>query len=310
MDKLSTTGVRRRRGLLPPRVILYLLHSPHTPARVARRLRAPSLEEVVGGRVVLVTGASSGIGRAAALRIGAAGATVILVARTTEALEEVRAQIDASGGAAHVHGCDLRDGEAVDRLAAEIVEGYGRVDVFVNNAGRSIRRAIHESYDRLHDFERTMRLNYFAGLQLILALLPAMRRHGSGHIVNVSTMGVLGRAPRWSAYVASKSALDAFSHCLAIETRDEGVRVTNIHFPLVHTPMSAVTRAYEGAPGLTAEDAADAIVEAIRTRAPRLSPRLGLLFQTGWLLSPTGMQAVLSRFFRRSAASEGRGDRG
>jgi NAD(P)-dependent dehydrogenase (short-subunit alcohol dehydrogenase family) len=293
---------RPRRSGLRARIVLYLFRSPHTPARIVRRLRAPSLEEAVRGRVVLVTGASSGIGRAAALRIGAAGATVLLVARATEALEEVQAQIDAGGGTARVHPCDLRDRDAVEQLGAELVESYGRVDVFVNNAGRSIRRAIDESYDRLHDFERTMRLNYFAALQLTLALLPPMREQGSGHIVNVSTMGVLGRPPRWSAYIASKSALDAFSHCLAIEARDSGVRVTNIHFPLVHTPMSAPTPAYDGAPGLSPEDAADAIVEAIRTRPPRLTPRLGLLFQTGWLVSPTTMQRVLSRFVRRPTA--------
>jgi NAD(P)-dependent dehydrogenase (short-subunit alcohol dehydrogenase family) len=322
MAKLSTNGRRRllrlrsanasesserpRRGALRARLALYLYRSPQTPVRLLRRVRAPSLPDAVGGRVVLVTGASSGIGRAAALRIGAAGATVLLVARTTAALEEVRAQIDATGGTAHIHSCDLRDPEAVDRLATEIVEGYGRVDVFVNNAGRSIRRAIDESYDRVHDFERTMRLNYFAPLQLMLALLPAMREHGSGHIINVSTMGVQGRAPRWSAYIASKAALDAFSHCLAIEVRDDGVRVTNIHFPLVHTPMSAPTRAYDGAPGLTAEEAADAIVEAIRTRPPRISARFGVLLQTGWLASPAAMQAVLGRFFRRSVASSER----
>ena len=314
MAKLSTTPPsvrsndveapdRARRRLLPPGFMLYLFRSPHTPVRIARRLRAPSLAEAVGGRVVLVTGASSGSGRAAALRVGAAGATVLLVARTTEALEEVRVLIDRSGGTAHVHTCDLRDAEAVDRLAAEIVEDHGRVDVFVNNAGRSIRRSIEESYDRLHDFERTMRLNYFAALQLMLAVLPAMREHGSGPIVNVSTMGVLGRPPRWSAYVASKAALDAFSHCLAVEARDDGVRVTNIHFPLVHTPMSAQTPVYDGAPGLSAEDAADAIVEAIRTRPPRISPRLGVLFQMGWLAFPAVMEALFGRFYRRSGAS-------
>jgi NAD(P)-dependent dehydrogenase (short-subunit alcohol dehydrogenase family) len=294
----------RRRRKLPAQVTLYLFGSPHTPARILRRLRAPSLEQAVRGRVVLVTGASSGIGRAAALRIGEAGATVLLVARTTEALEEVRAQIEASGGTAHVHPCDLRDPESVEQLGAEIVELYGRVDIFVNNAGRSIRRPIDESYDRLHDYERTMRLNYFAPLQLILALLPAMRQHGSGHIINVSTMGVIGRAPRWSAYVASKSALDAFSHSIAIETRGDGVRITNIHFPLVHTPMAAATAIYNRAPGLTTDDAADEIVEAIRTKTPRLTPRLGALFGAGWLISPAAMQALLSRFFQRSLESE------
>jgi NAD(P)-dependent dehydrogenase (short-subunit alcohol dehydrogenase family) len=279
-----------------------MYRSAFTPARVVRLLRAPSLGAAVKGRVVLVTGASSGIGRATAQRVGAAGATVLLVARRTEALRAVEAEIAAVGGTAHVLPCDLRDLDAVDELAAEILERYGRVDVFVNNAGRSIRRSIDESYDRPHDFERTMQLNYFAALRLILALLPSMREQRFGHIINASTMGVQGRPPRWSAYIASKAALDAFSTCLAVEVRGDNVRVTNIHFPLVHTPMSAPTGIYDGAPGLTAEEAATTIAEAIRTRPPRISPRLGLLFQAAWLVAPTAMQRMLSSVYTRSLA--------
>jgi NAD(P)-dependent dehydrogenase (short-subunit alcohol dehydrogenase family) len=279
-----------------------MYRSAFTPARVVRLMRAPSLAASVTGRVVLVTGASSGIGRATAQRLGAAGATVLLVARRTEALTALEAEIAAVGGTAHVHPCDLRDLEAVDRLAAEIMERYGRIDVLVNNAGRSIRRSIDQSYDRAHDFERTMQLNYFAALHLILALLPSMRERRSGHIINVSTMGVLGRPPRWSAYVASKAALDAFSNCLAVEVLGDDVHVTNIYFPLVHTPMVAPTGIYDGAPGLTAEEAATMIDEAIRTKAPRISPRLGVLFQTAWLIAPATMQRMLSRFYARSLA--------
>jgi NAD(P)-dependent dehydrogenase (short-subunit alcohol dehydrogenase family) len=278
----------------------YLFRSPLTPSRAFRLLTAPSLDDALAGRVVLVTGASSGIGRATALRIGAAGGTVLLVARTTEALEEVRAEIAARGGCAEVHTCDLRDMEAVDLLAAEILERHGRVDVLINNAGRSIRRSVDESYERAHDYERTMRLNYFAAVHLVLAVLPGMRERRSGQIINVSTMGVQSRAPRWSAYIASKAALDAFSTCLANEARPDGIVVTGIHFPLVHTPMSAPTDVYDGAPGLSAEEAADVIAEAIRTRPPRISARLGVAFQTGWLVSPSAMHAILNAFFRRS----------
>ena len=285
---------------LPASLMRYAYRSALSPSRIVRLLRAPSLDAAVRERVVLVTGASSGIGRAAALRVGSAGATVLLVARRTEELEEVAAEITAAGGKAHVHPCDLRDLEAVDRLAAEILDRYGRVDVLVNNAGRSIRRSIDQSYDRAHDFERTMRLNYFAALHLILALLPAMREQRCGHIINVSTMGIQGRAPRWSAYIASKAALDAFSACLAAEVRAEDVRVTNVHFPLVHTPMSAAARIYDDVPGLTVEEAADMIAEAIRTRPPRISPRLGVVFQTAWLVAPAAMQEMLSAFYRRS----------
>jgi NAD(P)-dependent dehydrogenase (short-subunit alcohol dehydrogenase family) len=248
----------------------------------------------------MVTGSSSGIGRATALRLGAAGATVLLVARTAEALEEVRAEIAARGGTAHVHPCDLSDLDAVDRLAAEVLERFGRVDVLVNNAGRSIRRSIDQSYDRSHDFERTMRLNYFAALHLILALLPAMREQRSGHIVNVSTMGTQTKAPRFSAYIASKAALDSFSSCLASEARADGVHVTSVHFPLVHTPMVAPSGVYDNAPGLTADEAADTIAEAITTKPTRLAPRMGTAFETARLLAPTVVEAFLSRAYRRS----------
>jgi NAD(P)-dependent dehydrogenase (short-subunit alcohol dehydrogenase family) len=234
------------------------------------------------------------------VRVGAAGAIVLLVARRSDALEEVRAEIAAAGGAAYVYACDLRDMDAVDQLAVEILEHHGAVDVLINNAGRSIRRSIDRSYERAHDFERTMRLNYFAPLHLILALLPAMREGRSGQIINIGTMGVQGKPPRWSAYIASKAALDAFATSLAAEVRGDGVRVTGMHFPLVHTPMSAVSGIYDGAPGLTADEAADAIAEAIRTKPARVSARLGIAFQAAWLVAPEAMQRLLGGLYERS----------
>jgi len=289
---------------LPAPIVRYLYASAYTPARVVRLLRAPDLGQAVRGRVVLVTGASSGIGRATARRLGGAGATVLLVARRAGALDDLALEIDASGGEAHVHPCDLRDLDAVDQLAAEVLESYGHVDVLVNNAGRSIRRSVSEAYERSHDFHRTMRLNYFAPVHLLLALLPAMRERGGGHVINVSTMGVQGRPPRWSAYVASKTALDALSTCLASEVHADGVHMTSIHFPLVHTPMSASTAIYDGKPGLTAEEAADVVAEAVRTRPPRISPRLGVLFEIGWLVAPAAMHRLLGRAYRRSRPSQ------
>ena len=284
------------------RFVRFSYRAPLSPARMLRLLRAPSLRDRVAGRVVLVTGASSGIGRAAALRLGAAGATVLLVARTTAALDAVAAEIAVAGGTAHVHPCDLRDRDAVDRLAAAILARHGGVDVLVNNAGHSIRRPIEESLDRLHDFERLMRLNYLAPTQLILALLPAMRSRGGGHIVNVSTMAVQTNTSRFSAYIASKAALDAFSRCLAVEARADGVRVTTIHPPLVHTPMVAATRAYDGRPGLTAGEAAGMIAEAITTKPTRIAPRLGMASEVARHLAPAVLQATQSYAYRRSLA--------
>ena len=281
-------------------IVRFAYRPPLTPTRVARRLRAPSLEHRVAGRVIVVTGASSGIGRAAALRLGAAGATVLLVARTGEALEQVGERIAARGGTAHSHPCDLRDPDAIDQLAAEILERHSCVDVLVNNAGHSIRRPIHESYSRLHDFERTMALNYYAPLRLTLALLPTMRAHRSGHIINISTMGVQVNNARFSAYIASKAALDAFARCLATEACSDGIRVTTIHPPLVHTPMTATSPVYDHAPGLTADEAAEMIIEAIRTRPARVAPRFGRAIEIARLIAPNAVQATLNAAYRRS----------
>ena len=182
------------------------------------------------------------------MKIGEAGGEVILVSRTREKLEEVAKQVEDAGGTAHVHPADLSDLDEVDRLAAEVLEQHGGVDVLVNNAGRSIRRSVKASYDRFHDYERTMQLNYFGALKLILAFLPGMRERRSGHIVNVSSIGVQTNTPRFSAYVASKSALDAFSRCVAPEVIGDNVNFTTVFMPLVRTPMIAPDRHLQGLP--------------------------------------------------------------
>ena len=199
------------------------------------------------------------------MKIGEAGGEVILVSRTREKLEEVAKQVEDAGGTAHVHPADLSDLEEVDRVAAEVLEQHGGVDVLVNNAGRSIRRSVKASYDRFHDYERTMQLNYFGALKLILAFLPGMRERRSGHIVNVSSIGVQTNTPRFSAYVASKSALDAFSRCVAPEVIGDNVKFTTVYMPLVRTPMIAPTDIYKAFPTLTPEEAgADALRRADR----------------------------------------------
>ena len=179
--------------------------------------RDRSLAGTIKGKKILITGASSGIGLETALKVGEAGGEVLLVSRTREKLEEVAEQVRESGGTAHVHPADLSDLEDIDRLAKEVLDEHGGVDVLINNAGRSIRRSVAASYDRFHDYERTMQLNYFGALKLILAFMPGMRERKSGHIINVSSIGVQTNTPRFSAYVASKSALDAFSRCTAPE---------------------------------------------------------------------------------------------
>ena len=238
-----------------------------------------SLSGAVGGKMVMITGASSGIGKAAAVKVADAGATVLLVARSVEKLEETKAEIEQAGGTAHIHRCDLSDIADIERMAAEVLDQHGKVDILVNNAGRSIRRSVALAYDRFHDYERTMQLNYFGAVRLILALLPEMQKGGKGkrggHIINVSSIGVQTNTPRFSAYVASKAALDAFSRCIASEVIDDGVHITTIHMPLVRTPMIAPTKMYDAFPTITPEEAAEMIADAMIRKPKKVATRLG-----------------------------------
>ncbi|MEX2196110.1 MAG: SDR family NAD(P)-dependent oxidoreductase [Thermoleophilaceae bacterium] len=283
---------------------------PDELLRIARSASGrASLEGAVDGRVVLVTGASSGIGRAAALQLGRAGAVVVLVARRREALEEVRDEIEASGGSAHVHPADLAEPDDVERMAAEVLAAHGHVDVLVNNAGRSIRRSLALSHDRFHDFERTIQLNYLGAVRLILALLPSMRERRRGHVVNVSTMGVQTNTPRFSAYIASKAALDAFSRCAAAELLDDRITITTIHMPLVRTPMIEPTTMYRSFPSISPERAAGMVCDAIVHRPKRIATPLGHLGELAYTVHPKSVDAVMGtgfRLFPDSAAAKGR----
>lgn len=243
------------------------------PWRVHAHAHEHELVSAVAGRVVLVTGASSGIGQQLALRLGAAGAHVLLVARRIERLDETLERIEAAGGAGEVHGCDLADADDVDRLAKEVLDRHSSVDILVNNAGRSIRRPVMLTQDRFHDFERTMQLNYFGSLRLTMALLPSMRRRRAGHIVNVSTGAVLMRMPEFSAYVASKAAMEAFSDCAATELRHHRVHFTTVHMPLVRTPDVAQMDIWKPFPALTVDEAAELLCQAIVWRPKRIGTR-------------------------------------
>jgi thioester reductase-like protein/short-subunit dehydrogenase len=273
--------------------------------------RDRTLTEAVEDRRVLITGASSGIGRATALKVAAAGGVPLLVARNVERLEEVRAEIVAAGGAAYVYAADMSDMESVDRLVERVLADHRHVDMVVNNAGRSIRRSIALSYDRFHDFERTMQLNYFGAIRLIIGLLADMRERGFGHIVNISSIGVQTNPPRFSAYVASKAALDAFTRVVASETIGDGVTFTTIHMPLVRTPMIAPTKMYDAFPAITPEQAADMICEALRSRPKHMGTRLGTAGEVAYALSPKAVDRILHlayRVFPDSAASRGQRD--
>ena len=256
--------------------------------------RDHSLAGAIKGKKILITGASSGIGLETALKVGDAGGEVVLVSRTREKLEDVAAQVEERGGKAHVHPCDLADLEDIDRLAREVLVEHGGIDVLVNNAGRSIRRSVARSYDRFHDFERTMQLNYFGALKLILALLPGMRERKSGHIINVSSIGVQTNTPRFSAYVASKAALDAFSRCVAPEVVGDNVKFTTIYMPLVRTPMIAPTDIYKAFPTLTPEEAAQMLCDAMIDKPKRMASRLGTFGEVLYAVSPKSVDIVMN----------------
>jgi NAD(P)-dependent dehydrogenase (short-subunit alcohol dehydrogenase family) len=310
-DRTLVGAVRGRRGLVSGTAQIGEQQVPDELLRVIRRVRGrASLEASVRGRVVMVTGASSGIGKSAAMKIADDGGIVLLVARTAEKLEETKATIEADGGTAYVHSADLSDMDDIDRMADEVLAQHGHVDVLVNNAGRSIRRSIALSYDRFHDFERTMQLNYFGAVKLILKMLPVMRERRSGQIVNVSSIGVQTNTPRFSAYVASKAALDAFSRCIASEIIDDGVYVSTIYMPLVRTPMIKPTRMYDRFPTITPDDAADMISDAIIHRPKRIATPLGTLGQILYAINPKSIDYILNsayKLFPDSSAAKGEG---
>lgn len=241
---------------------------------------------------ILLTGASSGIGEAAAEKFAAAGATVIAVARRQDLLEALVARITAAGGAATAAPCDLADLDAIDKLT----ESVGPVDILINNAGRSIRRPLAESLDRWHDVERTMALNYLSPLRLIRGLAPGMIERGDGHIINVATWGVMNEAAKlFAVYNASKAALAAVSRVIETEWSAQGVHSTTLYYPLVATPMIAPTRAYDGLPALSSDEAADWMLTAARTRPIRIAPRIAVTSRAIDVLSPELVNGLMKR---------------
>jgi len=263
----------------------------------------------VKDKVVVVTGSSSGIGKATALKLAEAGAKVILVARGEEKLLETKQEIDKLGGKAWIYTADVSDLPSCDALVARVLKQHGACDYLVNNAGRSIRRGVINSFERFHDFERTMQLNYFGSLRLILGFLPKMIEQKRGHIINISSIGVLSNAPRFSAYVASKAALDSFAACAASEFLDKGIAFTTINMPLVRTPMIAPTKMYENVPTLSPEEAADLVVEAIIHKPVRIATRLGIFGAVCHAAAPKLTQIMLNTAFNMfpdSSAAQGK----
>ncbi len=237
------------------------------------------------GKTIVITGASSGIGEAAAMKLATRGAKIILVARREEELQRVQKDIEAQGGTAFYYSADLSNEASVESTTLKIIEDHAPIDVLINNAGRSIRRPIKHSLDRLHDFQRTMQLNYFAAVQMTLLMLPHMLERKEGQIINVSSMSALIPTPFYAAYVGSKGALDAFSKSVGAELTDKGVQITTINYPLVKTPMTAPTKAYKYIKQMDVRDAAEWIVKAVEKRPARITSNMG----SAWGLATSAM---------------------
>ena len=275
--------------------------------------RDRSFEGAVNGRTVVITGASSGIGRAAALKIAAAGGIPLLVARGVDKLEELKTEIEAAGGTAYVYPTDLSDMDAIESSAKEMLAEHAAIDMLVNNAGRSIRRSVSLSHERFHDFERTIQLNYFGAIKMVMALLPHMQERHFGHIVNVSSIGVQTNPPRFAAYVASKSALDGWTNCVAPELVGDGITFTTIHMQLVRTPMIAPTKMYDAFPTISPDEAADLICEAIRSKPKSINTKLGTAGAVLQAVAPKISDQILHvafKVFPDSAAAKGAKDDG
>ena len=273
------------------------------PAPLRRRRRP------LAGRRVMVTGASSGIGEATAREVARRGGVVLLVARRGDELERVVSEVRAEGGTAFGYPCDLTDEAAVDELLDRVLDEHGGVDLLVNNAGRSIRRSLEASYDRMHDYRRTMEINYFAPVRLMLGLLPGMVERGDGHVVNVLSWGVQVKAPKFTAYLASKTALDVFSRIAGRELYGDGVTFTNIRMPLVRTPMIGPTDHYRRSPALSPEQAAARVVRALEDRPVTIDTVVGRVSEVLNLALPRTSDLVsfrVSRLFPDSEAATGR----
>ncbi|EXI73303.1 MAG TPA: SDR family oxidoreductase [Candidatus Accumulibacter phosphatis] len=257
-----------------------------------------TLRGQVEGKVVLVTGGSSGIGKATIRKMAEAGAIAVTIARDAKTLDEVRKEFENDGLRLITHAVDVADPQQCEAFVKFMNEEHGGIDILVNNAGRSIRRGIENSFDRFHDFERTMEVNYFGALRLTMGFLPGMIAKRKGQVINISSIGVLTNAPRFSAYVASKAAMDAWARCAASEFADRGIEFTTINMPLVKTPMIAPTKLYDQVPTLTPDEAADMIVEAIIHKPVRIATRLGIFGALLHSLMPKVAQVVMNTSFR------------
>ena len=262
------------------------------------------------GKHVVITGASSGIGRASAIAVAERGGVVFALARNASALDDLVAEIREFGGAAYAFTCDVTDSASVEHTVKDILGRFGHVDYLVNNAGRSIRRSVSASTDRLHDYERVMAVNYFGSVRMVLALLPHWQERRFGHVVNVSSAGVQASSPKYSAYIPTKAALDAFAEVVGTETLSDHITSTSIHMPLVKTPMIAPSRKLNPVPPISAEHAAAMVVRGLVDKPARIDTPMGTLADVGMYFVPKLSRRVLHQLYLGypdSAAARGVG---
>jgi short-subunit dehydrogenase len=258
------------------------------------------LRRRLAGKTVLITGASYGIGECLAEVLAEAEARLLLVARTAERLEEVKRRIEARGGQADVFPCDLRDDAQVQALLAKLHRLPEGVDILVSNAGKSIRRSVFDSLDRFHDVTRTMGVNYFGPVRLLLALIPGLvaRR---GHVINISAVNVLlAPAPKWAAYQASKAAFDQWFRSVGPELNARGVGTTSIYLPLVRTRMIEPTEGYKNMPAMRPEQVAALVCKAILSRRRTHAPWWLVFGQLASVLFRRPWEVLMTRRSRRT----------
>jgi short-subunit dehydrogenase len=235
-------------------------------------LNQTKLENAVRGKTILITGATFGIGEKLSYQLAKTDANLILVARTEEKLDQIKREIEANGGKVAIFPTDLTDIKSVENLLAKLNNLPNGVDIVINNAGKSILRSIKDSLDRFHDFQRTMALNYFAPVQLLLGLIPILEKN-KGHIINVSAVNVLLiPAPFWAAYQSSKTAFDQWFRCAAPELNAAGIKTTSIYLPLVRTRMIEPTAEYKNAPAMSPNHVASIICKTIYTHKKYFAP--------------------------------------
>lgn len=259
-------------------------------------LNKKKLECTLKGKTVLITGASSGIGEQLAYMLEDVDVHLILVARREEKLLAIKREIEKRAAKVSIFPADLRNNEEMEKLLEFIHKLPDGLDLIVSNAGISIRRSIKDSLSRYHDFTRTMAINYFAPVQLLLSTIPLLKKN-QGQIINVSTVNaLLIPFPFWAAYQASKAAFDTWFRSAAPELNAEGISTTSIYLPLVRTPMILPTAAYREMPAMSPVHVAKIICRSMYTKRKSYTPwwmifgqLASIIFRGIWDLSAPGI---------------------